>query len=260
MQFNEIRAIPKPVRITLLGLLFAGVIASLGLGLWFTFVRPDRELAILAYGATQSAFTGFVVVSLVMFSFRMKDTRDIQAIIEDFFIDDVLTALKGVEIEAPEFVTFETSSKFRKNLPQVKLLSKVSTDFCRGRDAAGFLLERRDGPPFDIYLKVNVRHITIKYFFDPALFDPANEEAEFKRYFEQTLTGAESVGYTHKLVRRYHSSKKAQVLELSLYFKAEADMLANPAERLFLSSDLRTMTSSMLHTLRGVEAIRNSKC
>jgi hypothetical protein len=62
------------------------------------------------------------------------------------------------------------------------------------------------------------------------------------------------VGYDHRLVRRYHASRGADVLELSLYLKGASDMLASPAERLFLRNDLRTMTSSMIHTLDGARA------
>jgi len=177
-------------------------------------------------------------------------------VIDDFFIDDVMTALQGIDIAPPAFIRFDTPAQFRKVVPRVKPLSVVTTDFAKGRDAAGFVVEKPGQPPFELYLKANVRHITIKYFFDPALFSPLDDEKDFKTHFEQTLTGADSVGYTHKLIRRYHASRQADVLELSLYYRTEAEMLANPAERLFLSNDLRTMTASMLHTLNGVRARR----
>ena len=195
-----------------------------------------------------------MIVTLVLFSFRMKQTRDIQCVIEDFFIDDVMTALQSVDIAPPRFTRFESPAQFRKIVPRVKTLSVVTTDFALGRDAAGFVVEKPGQPPFEIYLKANVRHITVKYFFDPTLFSPQDDEKAFRTHFEQTLAGAESVGYTHKLIRRYHASKAADVLELSLYFRTDAEMLANPAERLFLSNDLRTMTASMLHTLNAVRA------
>ncbi len=256
MQLPETRGIPRALRRAILVLMALSLVVSTGLSLHFLVIRPDRELAIVAIGAAQSALTGFVIVALVLFSFRMKQTRDIRAVIDDFFIDDVMTALQGVDTAPSPLIRFDTPAQFRKVVPQVKALTEVTTDFAKGRDAASFVLTKPGQPPFEIYLKANVRHLTIKYFFDPALFPPGNDEQHFRTHFEQTLAGAESVGYTHKLIRRYHPSKQADVLELSLYFRTEAEMLANPAERLFLSNDLRTMTASMLHTLNGVRAKR----
>jgi hypothetical protein len=254
MQFGEAGPIPKPARWMVLALLFLAVVFSVGLCIWFALISPDRELAIVSLGAAQSAMTGFVVAAAVLFSFRMKETRDIQRVVDDFFIEDVLPALQGVDLQASPFVAYETPRQFRRVVPQITPLSEVSTDFCRGRDAASFILRKAGRPPFEFYLKVNVRHITIKYFFDPALFSPLDDEKEFRGQFHQTLAGAESVGYDHRLVRRYHASRGADVLELWLYLKGASDMLASPAERLFLRNDLRTMTSSMIHTLDGARA------
>lgn len=258
MQLPEARGIPRSLRRAILGLMALGLLLALAMSIHFTLLRPDREMAIVALGMLQSALTGFVIVALVLFSFRMKQTRDIQTVIEDFFIEDVMPALQTVDIAPPPFTRFDTPAQFRKAMPPVQGLSRVTTDFCRGRDAAGFMVEKPGAPPFELYLKANVRHLTVKYFFDPALFSPAEDELDFKTHFAQTLAGAESVGYTHKLIRRYHATRGADVLELSLYYRTEAEMLANPAERLFLSNDLRTMTASMLHTLHAVKRLRGN--
>jgi len=186
----------------------------------------------------------------------MKQTRDIQRVIDSFFIDDLLPAFQGVDTAPSPFIVFETPRQFRKVVPKVKTLSRVETDFCLGRDAAGFRICKPGGEVCEVYVKVNAPHVTIKYFFDPTLFSPADNDAEFKLAFEQTLTGATSVGYTYKPLRRYHASRRAEVLELSLHFKLGAEFLANPAERLFLRNDLSTMTASMLHTLNGVRQVK----
>lgn len=252
MQIADLGPIPKLVRWFILLLLSIAVVASVGLLAQFTLIQPDRELAIVSLGAAQAALTGLVVVSVVLFSFRMKQTRDIQRIIDSFFIDELMPALKGVDLQPAPFLDFDSPRQFRKSVPKITTLSSVSTDFCPGRDAASFRIRKGDGRVFEFYLKVNVRHVVIKYFFDPTLFSAENKEAEFHSLFEQTLNGAKSVGYTFELVRRYHASRQAEVLELSLYFSVGPDMLANPAERLFLSNDIRTLTASMVHTLQGV--------
>jgi len=77
MQLPETRGIPRALRRAILVLMALGLVLSLGLSLHFLLIRPDRELAIVAIGAVQSALTGFVIVALVLFSFRMKQTRDI---------------------------------------------------------------------------------------------------------------------------------------------------------------------------------------
>jgi|GEM_PF-2116169 len=256
MQIPETGPIPKPVRWAILALLTLAVLGTAALCVNFTLIHPDKELAIVSFGAMQTAVTGLVVVALLLFSFRMKQTQDIQRIIDNFFIEDVMMALQGVETEQAPFVRFTNARQFKRNVAHSKTLSEVSTDFCRGRDAASFVIHTTDGGTFDLYLKVNVRHIAVKYFFDPALFRPDEEEKEFMAAFHQTLVGAHSVGYTHKLIRRYHASKRAEVLELSLYNHVPADMLASASERLFLRNDLRTMTASMLHSLNGVRAVK----
>jgi hypothetical protein len=256
MQLADIGPIPKPIRAVILALLLLAVLCSAGLGLYFALIKPDTALAIASLGAVQASLTGLVVVATVLFSFRMKQTRDIEKIIDSFFIDDMMTAFQSVHIAPPDFVAFTDARAFRKIVQPSRTLSHVSTDFSPGRDAAGFRISEAAGPIYDIYLKVNIKHITVKYFFDAALYTADDADAEFKRYFEQTLTGAQSVGYSFKLIRRYHASKQADVLELSLYLQCGADMLANPAERLFLRNDLRSMTASMIHTDTGVRALK----
>jgi len=252
----EIGPIPRLLRWVILALLVVAVLACAGLLALFTLIRPDRELAILSLTAAQSALTGLVVVSLVLFSFRSKGTRDIQRIIDGFFIDDMMTALQGVDTEPAPMIRYEGGRQFRRAVTPVKALSQVSSDFAFGRDAASFRVEKPGDAPLDLYLKINVRHVAVKYFLDPALFSAADDEAAFKEVFRQTLNGAESVGYTWKVLRRYHASRGAEVLELSLYYNLAPDFLANPAERLFLSNDLRTLTASIQHSLNGLRQTR----
>lgn len=102
-----------------------------------------------------------------------------------------------------------------------------------------------------MYVKINVSHIAVKYFLDPDQFDPAEEDAEFKRVFAATLAGARSIGYDISVLRRFHASKGREVLEVTLFWDVGYDFLMDPYKRLFLRNDLRTMTSSMMHSMRG---------
>ena len=108
-----------------------------------------------------------------------------------------------------------------------------------------------------MYIKINVKHIMVRYFFDPGEFNENGEETEFQEVFEQTLNGAKSVGFDAKVLRRFHATKNQQVLELSLYLEIGDGLLADSEKRLFLRNDIRTLTESIMHSLKGHNMLKN---
>lgn len=256
MRPDDFGPIPRHLKIAiLLGLFFAAFV-SIGLFIYFMFYLDRSDMATVAFGAAQAAITGLLVIVLFTFSLRMRSTQDVQVMIDRFFAEDILAALSEVSGPRREFIRYEGAKNFLKTAAQMTQNTEIHTNFVRGGEAADIKIKRPGKPELEMYIKVNIRHIAVKYFFDPHLFDPANGEEHFKQAFAQTLAGAASVGYSYAIGRRFHASKAKDVLEVTLYLSVESDAIINPSEKLFIRHDLKTMTDSFLHSLDAVSVNR----
>ena len=250
---SDYPVIPRPIRhLVLIGLIVAAVAALAGLW-YFSFVQREPTLAVAALGAVQTALAGLVFATFLSFSLRVRAPNDIRKVLDAFFIDQVCPALARVDPAPNEKVDYAVSGGRFLRRRKVAGRAQVLTDFSAGREDASFTIKTTDGQQIDMYLKVNVRHVTVKYYFDPELFAPDDGERDFHTAFAQTLAGAEAVGYTHRLFRRHHAGRGGVVLELSLFADFGFELMADPSRQLFLSNDLSTMTRSMLHTVRSVK-------
>lgn len=253
MRPNDFGPIPRQLKIAIMLGLACAALISTGLFLYFMFYLDRSDMATVAFGAAQAAITGLLIIILFTFSLRMRSTRDVQGMIDRFFAEDILAALSEVSGPPREFIRYEGPAKFLRNAHRISPSAEIHTNFAKGAEAADIRITRSGKPALEMYVKVNIRHIAVKYFFDPARFDPANDEADFRQAFAQTLTGAESVGYSYAIGRRFHASKGRNVLEVTLYLSVQNDTIINPSEKLFIRHDLKTMTNSFLHSLDAVK-------
>lgn len=254
MQPNDLGPVPKHVKIAIiLGLSFAIVISTC-LFLYFLFYSENVDVAIVAFGAAQAAVTGLLIVLLFTFSLRMRSTNDVQRMIDRFFAEDILSALSEVSGPPKKFILYENAAKFLKAARSSSKTAEVFSNFEKGSESADINIRMANQLVLDMYVKVNIRHITVKYFFDPDMFKPDNDEEHFRSTFSQTLAGAASVGYEWSIARRYHASRSKNVLEVTLYLSLHGDTIINPTEKLFIRHDLKTMTNSFIHSLNGATA------
>jgi hypothetical protein len=252
MQPNDFGPIPRHLKLLILvGLLFAAILST-GLFIYFLFYLDRSDIATVVFGAAQAAITGLLIVILFTFSLRMRSTSDVQGIVDRFFAEDILSALSEVSGPPRQFIKYENAEKFLKTAGTAAQGAEVFTNFEKGGESADIRIKRPGKADLDMYVKVNIRHITVKYFFDPMKFSPANDDEDFRKAFSQTLAGAASVGYSYVIGRRFHASKARDVLEVTLYMSVQSDTIINPAEKLFIRHDLKTMTNSFLHSLDGV--------
>lgn len=251
MSTPDLTFIPKRVRRLLLLVLAISALGSAALCVYFAVFVPRMEIAVVSLGAAQAAVSGFVLVALVSFSLRMRTADDLQLLQDEFFRKDLLPALRLCGAARAEPAEFAPRGWFASAPPSLKPSAKLTTNINRGADSVSVLLEDASGFKLDIYLKVNVKHLIVRYFFDPEDYPASEGEAGFLSAFEQTLNGARSVGFDVKVVRRFHASKGRNVLELTLYLDVGEGMLVDPERRLFLRNDIRTLTESIMHTRKG---------
>ncbi len=252
MQHGDLIFVPQLLRRVLVVSLLLLSILGLVAVYHFIFVQREIDLAVAAMGASQASLTGLAFIALVSYSLRMKSPDDIQKLVDTFFLDNLCPAFQRIET-APRLLR-EFDPKSRQALKRTSRSvgkARVFTDYVPGEVAGSFLIETTTGDSLDMYVKVNVRHVTVKYFIDPALFDSGSDEAEFRTAFGQTLVGARSVGFEPSVFRRFHASKGRDVLELSLSCDFGFELVVDPARQLFLRNDLQTLSSSVLHTLRA---------
>lgn len=251
MNISDLTYIPRRIRRVLVFILTVTTVVSIGLFGYFAFLSPRDGIAEVALSASQTSLAGLVLVILVTYSLRMKGADEMQSLIDDFFVRDLHKALRFVHVDPGEMRAPENPRRLLRRKTELTGRTKIMTDFRRGMNAASYELTGPGGEQQDLYIKASGRHIVVKYFFDPEAFDPANDEAEFKSVFKVTIDGAISVGYTYEIIRRFHASREEDVLELTLYWTLDDEFFLDPGMRLFIRNDLRTMTSSVLHSLRA---------
>lgn len=252
MNTSDLTYIPKRIRFLIVFLLFMAAGSSAGLCIYFALISPKMELAVVFLGAAQAAFTGLVVVLLISYSLRMKTADDIQVLQDNFFLMDIFPALELCASDRGELERYRRPYLFGKPVRKLEPGSFLLTDFQRGANSASISLQRSGEAAIDMYLKVNVFDIMVRYFFNPEDFEYSKDEAAFLSVFQQTINGAESVGFEAKILRRFHASKGKDVLELSFYMKISSGILSDPETKLFIRNDIRTLTDSILHSRKSI--------
>jgi len=252
MQSSDVMYIPKNVRIALLAVL----VVSAGLSIWMTihfalFVDEATELVVIGIGAAQASITGIVIVALVSFSLRMRTTRDVQEDIDDFFLDDLCSALGSVVCEP--VAEWDVGKKARKEVAVQKPLGSVKTNFAKGSDSATFTIDTGT-TALTVWIMVNVYRITVIYYLDGGKYTAS----DLQNRFGSTMTGAKASGYTCYVLER-EGAAEPEAIELHCTNTMPQDFIHDPAQKLFLRNDLRQMTASIIFALENGAVHTRSK-
>lgn len=226
--------LPGWAKATCLATLVLGIVVSTALIIAFFGSSDSRDWVVIGISGVQFLITTLVVAVILFWSQTDANIATLKARGEAFLRDTLVDALAGMRLEDD-------------TMPLT-----VARPDAASRDLFGYPYEicRAGMPVLRVWVGVNVHRLIVIYRFVDPVPDRTIEDfsADLSAIFGFSLGAVEPIGYQ---APRYEPvPSDVPTIAVWLPARAEANLLTDPAAKLFWAQDIAMMTQSILRTMR----------